>query len=88
MSCDNEVDSGEVEGIGRDCGFESTMTVTGDCSTGDSGRGFWASRISNDGISIGVEANGEMAGRTPRLTGDDTSSERGLGHSLETKDQD
>jgi len=52
-----------VEGIGRDCGFESTTTVTGDCSTGDSGRGFWASRISNDGISMGVEANGEMAGR-------------------------
>jgi len=77
-----------VEEIGKNCGFKSTTTVTGDCSTGESGRGFCASGISNDGISTGVEANGEMAGRTPRPTGDDTSGERGLGHSLEPKDQD
>lgn len=80
--CDDEVDRGEVEGTARDCGFRSTTTVTGESSTGESGRGLCASGMSNNGVSIGVEASGEMVGRTPRPTGDDTSGERGLGHSL------
>lgn len=69
----------------------TVTTVTGErLPTGEAGRGFWASGISNfdSSKSIGVVIRGEIVGSSPRSVGEATSGEWGLTHSLaKTSDQ-
>lgn len=84
---EEEVERGEIVRTGRSSVFTSSTvtTVTGErLSTGDTGRGFWASGITNfdTSISMGVVIKGEIVGSSPRSAGEATSGERGLRHSL------
>lgn len=86
--CADEAEIGDVDLV-TDSGScipwsNSGTTVTGDkdSAIGESGKGWRASGISKEGTSMGVDARGEMIGSTPRPTGDVTSGDRGLGHSL------
>ena len=85
---EEEVERGEIAwtGGGSSVLTSSTFTtVTGErLPAGDTGRGFWASGISNfdTSKSIGVVITGEIVGSNPRSAGEATSGERGLTHSL------
>jgi hypothetical protein len=60
----------------------TTVRGDGDSAIGESGKGWRASGISKEETSMGVDARGEMIGSTSSPTGDVTSGDRGLGHSL------
>lgn len=77
---EEEVERGEIARTGRSCVLTSSTvtTVTGErLPTGDAGRGWWASGISNFDISKSMEVviKGEIIGSSSRSAGEATEGD-------------